>query len=301
MTIIDVLVFGSVVLDVVCFPVDDVPRYDCIGFEKASVAPGGCASNVAVGLSALGIKAALAARLGTDDPAELIERFWKRAGLYTGFINRQPSTRTGISIGLVDSSAQARFLHTPGSSGDLSVDDLPLESAASMGARALIVTGPFILPDLMEGRLAKVLAQARSLGMLTTLDAASSPQISDPTPMFPCLPHLDYMLCNTNEARHLTGLSDQAAAARELRRRGALHTLVKIGKDGVWAESSDFSGLVPSPDARVVDTTGAGDAFLAAFSAAILNSAGFEQACRQGAAAGARTVEALGAISAWEM
>jgi sugar/nucleoside kinase (ribokinase family) len=298
---IEALVFGSVVLDVICYPVDEVPRHECIGFEQAYVGPGGVASNVAVGLAALGIKTALAARLGTDDSAGLMERYWERAGVDTSFIQRQPGASTGLSIGLVDRRGQPRFIHTPGSSGSLSADDLDLEGAARRGSRSLTVAGFFILPGLQDGGLPGVLQRARQLGMITSLDVVNSPGMDDAGPLWPCLPHLDYFLCNAKEAARLTGLDDPPAAAAYLKRRGAGVALVKMGDRGVWAEGEDFSGLVPAPAARVVDTTGAGDAFAAGLVAALLRGAGLEEACRQANAAGARMVAALGATAAWNI
>ena len=65
----DAVVFGNVTLDTLCYPVDDVPRHQSIPFDRAIVAPGGCGSNTAIGLCALGVPTALVARIGTDDAA----------------------------------------------------------------------------------------------------------------------------------------------------------------------------------------------------------------------------------------
>jgi len=52
--------------------VDDVPRYDSIAFQDAVVTPGGCASNVAIGLDHLGGKPLLVACMGDDQTAEIL-------------------------------------------------------------------------------------------------------------------------------------------------------------------------------------------------------------------------------------
>ena len=63
----DSLVFGNVTLDIICYPVNDVPRHESISFDDVTVSPGGCGSNTAIGLAALGIPAGIVARTGEDE------------------------------------------------------------------------------------------------------------------------------------------------------------------------------------------------------------------------------------------
>ena len=107
----EAVVFGNVTLDALCHPVDDVPRHESISFEQVIVAPGGCGSNVAIGLCALGVDTALVTCIGTDDAAFLVERYWGRVGLDTHFVRRLADVPTAVSVGLVDSDAQPRFVH----------------------------------------------------------------------------------------------------------------------------------------------------------------------------------------------
>ncbi len=80
------VVFGNVTLDVICYPVDDVPRHESLAFEQSTISPGGCASNVAIGLASLGIPTGLIASTGQDDPGDLLESYWQRTGVDTRFV-----------------------------------------------------------------------------------------------------------------------------------------------------------------------------------------------------------------------
>lgn len=93
----EIIVFGNVALDVLCRSVERVPRYDSIGFEQVMVAPGGCASNVAVGLRAFGVETALIARTGQDPSGDLLEAFWHRWGIDLRSLQRTPGQPTGVS------------------------------------------------------------------------------------------------------------------------------------------------------------------------------------------------------------
>ena len=110
----DILVLGNVTLDILCSPVDDVPRRDSIAFDDAAVTPGGCGSNTAIGLAALGVETGLIARAGDDDTADLLFRYWERVGVDTRFVRRVPGEITGVSVALVDSDHKPRFIHTTG-------------------------------------------------------------------------------------------------------------------------------------------------------------------------------------------
>lgn len=295
----DAVVFGNVTLDTLCYPVDDVPRHQSIHFDRAIVAPGGCGSNTAIGLCALGVPTALVARIGTDDAASLVEQYWERVGLDTRFVYRVPDVQTAVSIGLVDSDAQPRFIHTPGANTTLTVDDLDVRALAAEGARFLHVGGFLVVPGVSGEGLAQRLAEARACDMLTSLDVAISRNKSKPDDVWPCLPHLDVFFCNEREACFLTGEDDAGDAVRVLRARGARTVVLKLGAAGCRIEGSDLNEHVSGLPAEVVDTTGAGDAFAAGFVAAMLRDDDLLAACRAGNVAGARVVGVFGAVSAW--
>jgi sugar/nucleoside kinase (ribokinase family) len=295
----DAVVVGNATLDVICFPVDDVPRNDSISFERSLVSPGGCGSNTAIGLCALGVKTALVAALGDDDAAFLVERYWERVGLDRRFVRHEKGIQTGTSVGLVDSRRQPRFIHATGANAHLGIDSLPVDGIIGTGARALHIAGYFVLPGLLDPRLRQVLAKARRAGLCISLDVVNSPHMDDPSMLWLCLPEIDIFLCNAVEAQRITGEPDALQAAKYLRRRGAHAVVVKLGAEGCWLESQEYSQAVPGLPASVVDTTGAGDAFCAGLIAALLNKADLPQACEAGNAAGRRMVSTLGAVAGW--
>ena len=296
---LDVVVAGNVTLDVLCYPVDDVPRYESIAFEDAKVSPGGCGSNTAIGLAALGIDVGLAACLGTDDTSELLMRYWARAGVDLRYLTQVDDYITGVSVGLVDRAYQPRFIHTSGANTLLVPDMLSPEDYADAGARYFHVAGYFVLPGLYDAALAEVLSQARAMGVHTSLDVVTSPRMEDPAPLFPCLEHLDVFMCNAHEAYRMTKIKDPLLAAESLVKRGAHAVIIKLGEEGCWVESKEFRGQIPAASVPVVDTTGAGDAFAAGFLAAKVRGADMKTACQQGNLAGARVVQQLGAVEAW--
>ena len=296
----DVIVVGNVALDIICYPVNDVPRYDSLGFERALVAPGGCGSNVAIGLAALGVNVALVAVCGHDDSSQLMLTTWKKWGIDLEYIKRLAVPSAAVSVGLLDSQLQPRFIHATGANYLLTPGDLDIVKYAAEGAKILIVAGYFVLPGLLTPKLAEVLCEAQEAGLMTILDVVHSPKMSSPGVLWPVLPYLDIFLCNLQEAELMTGEGDPAAASRILRSYGAKTVIIKLGNLGCWIANAEgdrtISGVFVE---NVVDTTGAGDGFAAGMLKGLVQGNSIDEACVLGNQAGAKMVSAFGSITGW--
>jgi len=297
----DAIIFGNVTLDIVCYPVNDVPRHESISFDDVTVSPGGCGSNTAIGLATLGIPTGIVARTGYDDSADLLFRYWQRIGVDTRFVQRTPENATGTSVGLIDDDFQPRFIHTSGANRGLSAAVIDPQALVKAGAKFFHIAGFFVLPNLFED-VAEKLAEMRALGIVTSLDVVFNTRMDNPQlrdALWKALPHLDYFLANDHEAFRLTGKTNPLQAAAILKERGARNVIVKLGAEGCYAISNKFTGVVPALKVEVVDTTGAGDAFAAGFIAALVRGMDLKSSCEAGNQAGARIVQKLGAIAGW--
>jgi sugar/nucleoside kinase (ribokinase family) len=298
-------VFGNVTLDMLCYPVDEVPRNNSISFEHSAISPGGCGSNVAIGLRALGIETLLIASVGDDLAGEIDLRIWEDWGIDCRFVNKKTQLTTGVSVGLVDRAFQPRFVHTSGANAKLTTDDLDIGSLAANDVGWLHVAGFYVLPGLLDGRLGPALRAAQELGLRTSLDVVESPRMGEASHLWPCLPYLDIFLCNQQEAQLLTGEAEPFQAAAELHSHGAKTVIIKVGAQGCLLSDESFSGKTPTQSriqalkVQAVDTTGAGDAFAAGLIAAMLRGKDILEACHAANQAGARVVTDLGAISGW--
>ena len=297
----DVIVLGNVVLDIICYPVNDVPRHESINFDDVTVSPGGCGSNTVIGLAALGVPTGIVGRIGDDDAADMIFRYWERFDVDTRFVQRNAEWPTGTSIALVDSDFQPRFVHTMGANRGVTAEILDVRAYAATGARYFHVAGFFVLSNLFDDVGSK-LAKLRSLGIITSLDVVFNVRMDDPRlrgALWEAMPHLDYFMANDFEAFRLTREEQPENAARILREKGARSVLIKLGAKGCYANSESFTGLVPSIRVEVIDTTGAGDAFAAGFIAALSKGDDLKSAIEAGNQAGAKICTKLGAIAAW--
>jgi sugar/nucleoside kinase (ribokinase family) len=292
-------VFGSATLDVICKTVDDVPRFESIAFEDVVVSPGGCGSNVAIGLAAQGIPTLLVARIGQDDAGKLVQSYWQRAKIDLGCLRFDQEKSTAVSIGLVDSQSQPRFIHTPGANGRLTASDLEVDDLVRAGVQWLHVGGFFVLPGIVDGKLPERLRLTHQAGLGISLDVVRSPSMRHPEVLWPCMPFLDVFLCNADEARIMTGKDDPVEAGRELMAYGVKQVIVKLGAEGCLLVRKEDALRIPGVQISVADTTGAGDAFAAGLIAALMRGAEIIEACRAGNRAGAQNAACFGALGNW--
>ncbi|CAJ1338543.1 unnamed protein product [Effrenium voratum] len=119
------------------------------------------------------------------------------------------------------------------------------------------------------------------------------------------LKRLTYICPNETELERLTGMptstqEEVVAAAKSLQKRGVKNVLCTLGADGAVLVGPDGSVLrqpgIAVPGGKVVDTTGAGDCFRAAFAVAMVEGKPLEECLKFAAAAGAITVSRYGAV-----
>jgi ribokinase len=152
-----------------------------------------------------------------------------------------------------------------------------------------------VLPDV----IAVGLRAAEAAGVRVILNLA---------PFQPLAPDLlavcDPLVVNEAEASSLVGwrVHDAATAGRAVAQlRGVVRSvIVTIGAEGAYWGDESGSGHVPAPIVvNVVDTTGAGDAFVGAVAATLARGASLPVAVSVGVRAGSHAVGSPGAQSSY--
>jgi ribokinase len=167
---------------------------------------------------------------------------------------------SGTIVSLVEPGGRRSMLADRGANLDLRPGDVP----APLPGGHLHLSGYTLLDERPRAAGLAALAAAAAAGCTTSLDPAST----GPLTAYGVQRWLDdtagvgLLLPNADEARLLSGCADVTDAARALAtRHGAV--AVTLGAEGaLWAAGTTLVHRPASP-ARVVDTTGAGDAFTA--------------------------------------
>ncbi len=274
---------------------DVVPRFGQAEqlLEDAALVVGGSAAITAHGLARLGRAVSLVAAVGDDLFGRMLVDRLSAARVDTRHVQVRGHLPTGLTV-VLSKGADRGMLTLPGAIASLTGDEV-LAAANDLGRdglRHVHVASYFLQPSLAH-ELPDVLAALKERGLSTSLDTNADPD-GRWTGVDDLLPHLDLLLPNRVEVEALGGDADPRRAATALAARGPL-TVVKDGERGAFAVDRDgtWTEDAGSPT-DVVDATGAGDTFDAAFIAAWLDGADVSGALRRAVAAGRYSVAHTG-------
>jgi len=243
--------------------------------------PGGKGSNQAVAAARAGANVTFISRLGRDTFGEIALSTWKAEKINTGKVVQTDAAPTGAAyIFVQEDTGENAIIVVPGAANSISRADVDQAAAEIRAAKAFITQLEQPIEAALHG-----LSIAKQAGVTT---------IFNPAPAAP-LPDAIYALCdyitpNETEASaitgvEVTGLDSAKAAADRLLQRGVGCALITLGEAGALYHTAKESVLVPAFTAgKVVETTGAGDAFNGGFAAALAAGRSPKDAVRFGCA-----------------
>jgi sugar/nucleoside kinase (ribokinase family) len=252
---------------------------------------GGNGANTSSAIARLGVESRLLGMTGGDAFGETCRQMMTAHGVELSGVGYGEAA-TATSIVLIQSSGARTFLHRPGSSREVFAGGLEVPGDAAHYHLANV----FALPNLRE-KAPAVLASARARGLSTSLDTAWDARDEWMKVLEPCLPHLDILFVNEDEARMLSGSVDPKLNAEFFLSRGARMLVMKRGPAGCDVFTSGEHVHAPAYAVDAVDTTGAGDCFAGAFLAARARGYELRDAASLANAVGGMVVEQLGATT----
>jgi sugar/nucleoside kinase (ribokinase family) len=200
---------------------------------------------------------------------------------------------------MVAANGDRKFLHRMGASEIAFSAPLAFTAELIEGMAHYHLSSLFIVPNLRR-HAPECLERARAAGLTTSLDTNWDPLGEWMAVVAPCLPHVDIVFMNEDEARMTTGSTDPKVAAHCLLGAGAKIAVMKLGARGCAIYTGSEEIFCPAYDVNVMDTTGAGDCFVGAFLAAWLQNRELKEAGRFANAVAAISVQRLGGVAGLE-
>lgn len=260
------------------------PRMPALGETIAgsgfSVGPGGKGSNQAVAAARAGADVSFISKIGRDTFGDLALKTYEQAGV-TAKLTVMDDHPTGAAFIYVnDRTGDNAIIVYAGAAGTIDVEDVE-------AARGTIELSAVFITQLEQPAPAahRALEIARQAGVTTIFNPA-------PAGVFPAEIYglCDYIVPNETEAAALVGfpletLEDAKRAGDVLLSHGVGTAVITLGGQGVLFHSAGQSTHVPAVSCGpVIDTTGAGDAFVGGFAAALARGAAPLDAVRFGCA-----------------
>jgi sugar/nucleoside kinase (ribokinase family) len=256
------------------------------------LAGGGDAFNQAIALAKLGHRTMLATRLGADTGASLILDSARARGIST-VATAIPDQPTATAIVLVGADGEHRFLVQRGLADRF--PSAPMLDALAGDTPGIVSVGSLCWSqELDEVVLPEALATSRAAGAFTMADFVNDRPVHLDA-LTPLLEQLDCILPSLEEATRLTGTTDADQMVERFRGAGARDVVIKRGAQGAIGYFGDEVIEVPAFRVQPVDTTGAGDNFVAGFISGLLQGGDWKAALHFGSATGALSTLALGA------
>ncbi|AMS43026.1 hypothetical protein AA2016_4109 [Aminobacter aminovorans] len=287
----DIVVLGTFVADL-AFKAERLPVVgETLLGQGFAMGPGGKGSNQVIAAARAGARSAMITRVGQDSFGDMARQTWSRDGVDTSHVLIDEAAPTGAAFIFVSSrTGDNAIIIESGAAANLSPADVRAAEGLISGARVFVTQFEQPIETAIEG-----LRLARGHGVTTILNPAPALPVDDAIYV-----NCDFVTPNETEAATLTGIdtaTDEGAlqAAASLVRRGARNALITLGAKGALLHGEAGTHFVPAfKVTKVVDTTGAGDAFNGGFAVAIAEGRNPVDAVRFGAAVAALSVQKPG-------
>jgi ribokinase len=259
--------------------------------------PGGKGANQAVAAARLRGNVSFVASVGDDADGALLLRELRSEGVDTANVEIINRGRTGLALVSVYDSGENSITVVPGTNFSLTAERVQraVAALADQADQAIMVAQAEVLPEIIEASI----TSATQAGARVILNLAPFREI--PAEL---LRECDPLVLNEAEASALVGwevrdVETAGKAVAELRAK-TRSVVITIGPHGAyWADAHSQGHAVAASVAQVVDTTGAGDAFVGAMASHLARGTSIREAVEFGVIAGTFAVQKLGAQSSY--
>ena len=264
-----IIVFGVFVADL-CFFSKQIPLSgQTIKGNNHIIGPGGKGSNQAISAARLGGDVQFITKIGKDNYSDMALATFKDSGVKTKYIIQEETLNTGVAgIFVSESSGENAITIVPGAAGSIKNEDID-------NLKDIFVKSNIFLTQLETPTKTTLYAlkKAKDNGCITILNPA--PAIDIDQKLFS---NIDFFTPNELEAgyylkKDLKSKSDIQSAAKDFLDKGIKNIIITLGEKGLYFANKQEKYFVDTFKLKnkVVDTTGAGDAFNGAFAFALAN------------------------------
>ncbi len=286
-----ILVIGSMNMDLVV-NTNEIPSIGetVLGNSMIQV-PGGKGANQAVAMSKLEADVTFLGKVGSDAYGSSLLESMSMSGVNIDHIERN-NNNTGIAVINVDKNADNNIIVIAGANWD--VDKKYLEKHRNLFEENDLVVFQLEIPltTVKEG-----LKISKEYGKTTILNPAPAFDLDDET-----ISYIDILIPNEHELERLSKIkiSDEdsrISAAKVLINKGVNIIIITLGSEGVLYIDQQQTIHFPAFAVDVVDTTAAGDSFIAGFATEYLKTNNIKKSVERGQSTASLTIQKMGAQS----
>ena len=163
-------------------------------------------------------------------------------------------------------------------------------------AKIVCFASIFVSPEIGPRELEIIFRTAGEQGKIVCADMTKRKKNETAEELAEAFSYVDYLMPNDEEAMLITGKNTVEEAAESLRRAGVKTVVVKCGSKGCYVCGREKSFWMPAEkNVKCIDTTGAGDSFVAGFLHALAQGRNVRECAEYGNKCGANAVSVAGA------
>lgn len=256
----DVVGFGALNLDEL-YRVERLLDDDEGEVIFAGAYPGGSAANTIYALARLGLRAGFLGAVGDDDAGRVLLESFKSVGVDTSGIVIKRKAKTGRALGFVDSHGRRTLYIEPGANSLLRKADIDF---SYVSRTKFLHLSSFVGEE--QWAIQCELVRALSPKSLVSFAPGMLLARRGLRVLYPVLRRTHVLFLNRRELGLLAHTEDPQIGVRSLLKAGPQIVAVTLGAEGSYVTDGKRAYRVEAPRLRkVIDTTGAGDAFAAGF------------------------------------
>jgi ribokinase len=255
---------------------------------------GGGANNTSVGLKRLGCDAHFCGIIGADQWGQNLLENLKKEGVNSSATTIVEGETTSFSLILSSESGERVILYEPGTNAHL--HDATFDRETARGMQWLYLNHIHEHSSVIEDDIVAMLEANPDMGLTWNPGGSHIREGMKEKHNAALLHQTDLLLCNKEEAMMFTGETTMDAAADALRAAGARIVCISDGKNGSLGVSA--AGRFRCPvvkGVKIIDSTGAGDAFGTAATWALLQGFPLPNVLRAGTINATSVIGAIGA------
>lgn len=271
-SMLDVITFGEILIDFISSKAG-VSLADAPAFKKAA---GGAPANVAVGLARLGVASGFMGKVGDDDFGYFLARTLAENGVDTSGLLFSQEAPTALAFVSLKQDGERDFMFYRQPSADMLIRPEEINKDYIKGAKVFHFGSISLISEPSRSATMEALRCAEEHGVFISYDPNlrlplwPSPAEARQRIAMGC-DFADVAKISEEEMEFLAGTSDLERGAEHLLYSKLKLLVVSRGREGCYFATREERGYVPGYPVAAVDTTGAGDAFVAGLLAGLLH------------------------------
>ncbi len=253
----EISVLGIFVADV-SFSGNKIPSVgETILGDSYNIGPGGKGCNQVIAISRLGGKVSFISKLGKDNYGDLALKTLRENNINTSSITQSADLQTGVAGIMLDKKTGANAINViTGAPSTLTISEI--NKHINTIKKSKIFLTQLEIPKEVTLYCLKI---AKENNVLTILNPAPASEISKEF-----FNYIDYFTPNETEAEFYTGIKitnekEAKEASIKLLTLGLKKVIITLGEKGLFYSDGNEDIFLKATPVKVIDTTGAGDAF----------------------------------------